>query len=68
MTILVPEILESLQKSEHFPTNRHRWNTNEEIAALLISWDHHEKWLSEEVKLSEDVFARIVCDCDSTLE
>lgn len=51
MTILLPEILESLHKSEYFPTNRHRWNTNEEIAAFLISIDQHEKWLSEEVKL-----------------
>ena len=25
----LPESLESLPKSDHFPTQRHRWNTNE---------------------------------------
>nr|XP_027205677.1 calmodulin-binding transcription activator 2-like [Dermatophagoides pteronyssinus] len=49
--ILKPEILESLHKSEYFPRSRHRWNTNEEIAALLISIDQHDKWLTDEVKL-----------------
>lgn len=27
--IKLPENLESLPKAEHFPTQRHRWNTNE---------------------------------------
>ncbi|KAH9416064.1 Calmodulin-binding transcription activator [Dermatophagoides pteronyssinus] len=36
---------------EYFPKSRHRWNTNEEIAALLISIDQHDKWLTDEVKL-----------------
>ena len=27
--IKLPESLESLPKSDHFPTQRHRWNTNE---------------------------------------
>lgn len=64
MTILLPEILESLHKSEYFPTNRHRWNTNEEIAAFLISIDQHEKWLSEEVKLRYVRFDSIDLDLD----
>ena len=27
--IKLPESLESLPKSDHFPSQRHRWNTNE---------------------------------------
>ncbi len=50
-TMTLPEILEGITKSEHFPTVRHRWNTNEEIAALLIALERHEQWLSEEVKI-----------------
>lgn len=47
----LPESLESIQKAEHFPGQRHRWNTNEEIASTLISFDKHEHWLSKEVKI-----------------
>lgn len=47
----LPESLESIQKAEYFPIQRHRWNTNEEIASTLISFDKHENWLSKEVKL-----------------
>ncbi|KAL7638312.1 UNVERIFIED_CONTAM: hypothetical protein RMT77_010876 [Armadillidium vulgare] len=49
--IRLPENLESISRAEHFPTQRHRWNTNEEIAALLISFDKHNDWLSKEVKI-----------------
>lgn len=50
-TMTLPDILEGITKSEHFPPVRHRWNTNEEIAALLIALDKHEQWLSQEVKI-----------------
>lgn len=46
----LPEILETIQKTDHFPKIRHRWNTNEEIAALLIAIDRHDDWLSKEVE------------------
>ncbi|XP_039297122.1 uncharacterized protein LOC111060399, partial [Nilaparvata lugens] len=49
--IKLPENLESLPKAEHFPTQRHRWNTNEEIAAILISFERHSDWQSKEVKI-----------------
>ncbi|XP_059490019.1 calmodulin-binding transcription activator 1 isoform X4 [Neocloeon triangulifer] len=49
--IKLPENLESLPKADHFPTQRHRWNTNEEIAAILISFEKHNEWLSKEVKI-----------------
>ncbi|KAI5744988.1 hypothetical protein M8J76_007214 [Diaphorina citri] len=49
--IKLPENLESLPKAEHFPTQRHRWNTNEEIAAILISFDKHAEWQSKEVRI-----------------
>ncbi|XP_047112567.1 calmodulin-binding transcription activator 1 [Schistocerca piceifrons] len=49
--IKLPDNLESLPKADHFPTQRHRWNTNEEIAAILISFDRHNEWQSKEVKI-----------------
>lgn len=48
---VLPESLESIPKADYFPTQRHRWNTNEEIASILISFDRHEDWLSKEVKI-----------------
>lgn len=48
---VLPESLDSIQKSDYFPSQRHRWNTNEEIAAILIAIDKHEEWLSKEVKI-----------------
>ncbi|XP_055531711.1 calmodulin-binding transcription activator 1 isoform X2 [Wyeomyia smithii] len=48
--IKLPENLESLPRADHFPNQRHRWNTNEEIAAILISFDKHSEWQSKEVK------------------
>ncbi|XP_055315891.1 calmodulin-binding transcription activator 1 isoform X2 [Sitodiplosis mosellana] len=48
--IKLPDNLESLPRADHFPTQRHRWNTNEEIAALLISFDKHSEWQSKEVR------------------
>ncbi|XP_042146826.1 LOW QUALITY PROTEIN: calmodulin-binding transcription activator 2 [Ixodes scapularis] len=47
----LPESLETIPKADYLPTQRHRWNTNEEIAAILISFDRHEEWLSREVKI-----------------
>ncbi|XP_026734772.1 calmodulin-binding transcription activator 2 isoform X1 [Trichoplusia ni] len=49
--IKLPENLESLPRAEHFAAQRHRWNTNEEIAAILISFDKHSEWQSKEVKI-----------------
>uniref|UniRef100_T1IL77 CG-1 domain-containing protein n=1 Tax=Strigamia maritima TaxID=126957 RepID=T1IL77_STRMM len=49
--IKLPENLESVPKADHFPTQRHRWNTNEEIAAILICFEKHVDWLSKEVKI-----------------
>ncbi|XP_050304910.1 calmodulin-binding transcription activator 1 isoform X3 [Anthonomus grandis grandis] len=49
--IKLPENLESLPRADHFPIQRHRWNTNEEIAAILISFDRHAEWQSKEVKI-----------------
>ncbi|KAG1671938.1 Calmodulin-binding transcription activator 2 [Nymphon striatum] len=49
--VKLPDSLESLSRADHFPTQRHRWNTNEEIATILISFDKHTEWLSKEVKI-----------------
>ncbi|XP_054165100.1 calmodulin-binding transcription activator 2-like [Oppia nitens] len=43
--------LDSIHKCECFPHQRHRWSTNEEIAAILIAVDKHEQWLSKEVQI-----------------
>ncbi|XP_064641860.1 calmodulin-binding transcription activator 2-like isoform X4 [Lineus longissimus] len=48
--IVLPKQLEELPKPLEFPTENHRWNTNEEIAGLLISFDRHAQWQSSEVK------------------
>ncbi|KAF2351033.1 CG-1 DNA-binding domain [Trinorchestia longiramus] len=50
-SVRLPDNLESIPKADHFPPQRHRWNTNEEIAALLICFDRHCDWLSKEVKI-----------------
>ena len=40
-----------ISKSDVFATTRHRWNTNEEIASILICFDKHEDWHSKEVEI-----------------
>ncbi|XP_026093195.1 calmodulin-binding transcription activator 2-like isoform X1 [Carassius auratus] len=47
MKVFLPsKLLESLPRSSTFPKERLRWNTNEEIASFLISFDRHDEWLS----------------------
>ncbi|KAI1309441.1 Calmodulin-binding transcription activator 1 [Halotydeus destructor] len=50
----LPDSLEAIQRAEYFTIQRHRWNTNEEIASILISFDKHESWLCKEVKIRRD--------------
>uniref|UniRef100_A0A3B4VM97 Calmodulin binding transcription activator 2 n=1 Tax=Seriola dumerili TaxID=41447 RepID=A0A3B4VM97_SERDU len=40
------KLLECLPRSSGLPNERLRWNTNEEIASYLISFDRHDEWLS----------------------
>ncbi|XP_076019390.1 calmodulin-binding transcription activator 1-like [Genypterus blacodes] len=40
------KLLECLPRSSSLPNERLRWNTNEEIASYLISFDRHDDWLS----------------------
>ncbi|XP_070711368.1 calmodulin-binding transcription activator 2 [Pempheris klunzingeri] len=40
------KLLECLPRLSGLPNERLRWNTNEEIASYLISFDRHEEWLS----------------------
>ncbi|KAK1122342.1 hypothetical protein K0M31_009564 [Melipona bicolor] len=37
--IKLPENLETLPRAEHFPTQRHRWNTNEVSCEPIIFLD-----------------------------
>ncbi|XP_054863357.1 calmodulin-binding transcription activator 2 isoform X2 [Amphiprion ocellaris] len=49
--VFVPnKLLECLPSSSSLPSERLRWNTNEEIASYLISLDRHEEWLSCSLK------------------
>ncbi|XP_033252730.1 uncharacterized protein LOC108158726 isoform X6 [Drosophila miranda] len=48
--IKLPDNLESLPRADSFSSQRHRWNTNEEIAAILISFDKHCEWQSKKVR------------------
>ncbi|XP_072522493.1 calmodulin-binding transcription activator 1-like isoform X3 [Salminus brasiliensis] len=47
---LPKKLLECLPKCSSLPKERHRWNTNEEIAAYLISFEKHEEWLTTSPK------------------
>ncbi|XP_044039737.1 LOW QUALITY PROTEIN: calmodulin-binding transcription activator 2 [Siniperca chuatsi] len=40
------KLLECLPRLSGLPNERLRWNTNEEIASYLISFDRHDEWLS----------------------
>ncbi|XP_035986954.1 calmodulin-binding transcription activator 2 isoform X1 [Fundulus heteroclitus] len=45
--VFVPnKLLDCLPRSSSLPNERLRWNTNEEIASYLISFDRHDEWLS----------------------
>uniref|UniRef100_A0A8C3AAG9 Calmodulin binding transcription activator 2 n=1 Tax=Cyclopterus lumpus TaxID=8103 RepID=A0A8C3AAG9_CYCLU len=39
------KLLECLPRLSSLPSDRLRWNTNEEIASYLISFDRHDEWL-----------------------
>ena len=40
----LPESLESLPKSDHFPNQRHRWNTNEVSVDIHFQFWRTIKW------------------------
>ncbi|XP_039603139.1 calmodulin-binding transcription activator 2 isoform X2 [Polypterus senegalus] len=44
------KLLECLPKCTFLPKERLRWNTNEEIASYLITFEKHEEWLSLSLK------------------
>ncbi|KAM9860056.1 calmodulin-binding transcription activator 1-like [Aulostomus maculatus] len=47
---LPKKLLECLPKCSTLPKERHRWNTNEEIAAYLITFEKHDEWLTTSPK------------------
>nr|XP_035108820.2 calmodulin-binding transcription activator 1 isoform X30 [Callithrix jacchus] len=51
---LPKKLLECLPKCSSLPKERHRWNTNEEIAAYLITFEKHEEWLTTSPKTSNE--------------
>ncbi|XP_057711645.1 calmodulin-binding transcription activator 2 isoform X2 [Corythoichthys intestinalis] len=40
------KLLDCLPRSSCLPNERLKWNTNEEIASYLVSFDKHDEWLS----------------------
>ncbi|XP_035488164.2 calmodulin-binding transcription activator 1-like isoform X3 [Scophthalmus maximus] len=51
LKIFLPKkLLECLPKCSSLPKERHRWNTNEEIAAYLITFEKHDEWLTTSPK------------------
>ncbi|XP_057175644.1 calmodulin-binding transcription activator 2 isoform X1 [Triplophysa rosa] len=47
MKVFLPnKLLECLPPTSSLPKERLRWNTNEEIASFLVSFDRHEEWLA----------------------
>ncbi|MEQ2261955.1 Calmodulin-binding transcription activator 2, partial [Xenotaenia resolanae] len=49
--VFVPnKLLDCLRRSSSLPNERLRWNTNEEIASYLISFDRHDEWISCSLK------------------
>ncbi|KAK3604481.1 hypothetical protein CHS0354_019074 [Potamilus streckersoni] len=47
----LPKQLEDIPVAMEFPKVRHRWNTNEEIASILIAFDKHKEWQQRELKV-----------------
>ncbi|XP_043226084.1 calmodulin-binding transcription activator 1-like [Amphibalanus amphitrite] len=47
----IPANLGGVPRTDQLPGHRHRWNTNEEIAGILINFESHNEWLSKEVKI-----------------
>ncbi|XP_050414412.2 calmodulin-binding transcription activator 1 [Patella vulgata] len=50
-TIELPLPLTKIPPATEFLESRHRWNTNEEIASILIAFDHHKEWQMRELKI-----------------
>uniref|UniRef100_A0A8C7XT77 Calmodulin binding transcription activator 2 n=1 Tax=Oryzias sinensis TaxID=183150 RepID=A0A8C7XT77_9TELE len=49
--VFVPnKLLECVPRLTTLPNERLRWNTNEEIASYLISFERHEEWLTGSLK------------------
>ncbi|XP_062592627.1 calmodulin-binding transcription activator 1-like [Saccostrea cucullata] len=48
---VLPKQLEDIRPARDFPQYRHRWNTNEEIASILIAFSKHKEWLKMEMKI-----------------
>ncbi|ELT99887.1 hypothetical protein CAPTEDRAFT_124203 [Capitella teleta] len=48
--VMLPKQLECVVKAPHFQRERHRWNTNEEVAAVLIAFERHQEWQTTDVK------------------
>jgi len=47
LKIFLPKkLLECLPRCPLLPPERLRWNTNEEIASYLITFEKHDEWLS----------------------
>ncbi|XP_023930943.1 calmodulin-binding transcription activator 1-like isoform X1 [Lingula anatina] len=49
--LMLPKGLDDLPSALEMPRERHRWNTNEEIASILVAFSKHAQWQQNEVGL-----------------
>ncbi|XP_076451684.1 calmodulin-binding transcription activator 2-like [Babylonia areolata] len=47
----LPEQLQKIVPATQLPPSLNRWNTNEEIASVLIAFDRHKEWLLEKPRI-----------------
>ena len=48
--VQLPEALKSLPPVKTFAKEKHSWNSNEEIASILIAFDRHNLWIETDIK------------------
>ncbi|KAJ6654986.1 hypothetical protein lerEdw1_006457 [Lerista edwardsae] len=58
---LPKKLVDCVPRSPALPKERLRWNTNEEIASYLITFEKHEEWLSCSPKTSSPVPESLPC-------
>ena len=60
--IKLPESLESLPKSDHFPSQRHRWNTNE----VSVSVNNHPMPSHCQCNNAKEIYLHNICCATTT--
>jgi hypothetical protein len=56
----LPEQLQKIVPASSLPASLNRWNTNEELASILIAFDRHKEWLLTEPRTRWDTLT-VIC-------